>query len=58
MQAEWPKDENILSWDPENMECYWKLCRQYDQYPHIDLEQIDSQSYREYNQALFSELGY
>ncbi|MET1256015.1 hypothetical protein [Aliikangiella maris] len=31
----WPKDDNILSWDPENMEAYWKLCEQYDQYPQL-----------------------
>jgi len=28
-----PKDERVLSWDPENMDKYWSQCQQFDQYP-------------------------
>ncbi|MGX5202492.1 hypothetical protein [Aliikangiella sp. IMCC44632] len=49
MQKQWPKDENILSWDPEHMENYWELCRQYDQYPQISINEKESLS-----QASFS----
>lgn len=28
-----PKDENVFSWDPENMETYWQQCNLYDYYP-------------------------
>ncbi|WP_444998054.1 hypothetical protein [Aliikangiella sp. IMCC44359] len=45
----WPKDENIMSWDPENMEKYWELCRQYDQYPQLELSFEDSVSQQEFN---------
>lgn len=44
MRGFWPKDETIMSWDPENMDKYWAMCQQYDRYPAIDASQIDSES--------------
>lgn len=44
MKSHWPKNENIMSWDPEHMEQYWLLCSQHDQYPQLDLIESDSES--------------
>jgi|GEM_PF-2260970 len=44
MRSEWPKNENIMNWDPENMDKYWELCSRYDQYPQLECSEIDSES--------------
>lgn len=46
MKTNWPKNENIMSWDPEHMELYWLLCSQHDQYPQLDLAESDVESQR------------
>jgi len=28
-----PRDDMLLSWDPENMDKYWSQCEQYDRSP-------------------------
>jgi len=30
MSIQTPRDSEIMSWDPENMETYWQQCRSYD----------------------------
>jgi len=30
MSIQTPRDSDIMSWDPENMETYWQQCRNYD----------------------------
>jgi len=52
MKAYWPKDENVMSWDPENMEKYWAMCQQYDRYPGLDSNQIDKQSSKGFTAGL------
>ncbi|WP_185964418.1 hypothetical protein [Aliikangiella marina] len=44
MQGYWPKDENIMSWDPENMDKYWAMCQKYDKYPKLEPRQIETAS--------------
>ena len=44
MQTLWPRNDNILNWDPENMDKYWELCARYDQYPHLDQSSGDVES--------------
>ncbi len=34
MNARSPRDSEIMSWDPENMETYWRQCRLYDSRPY------------------------
>ena len=29
-----PKDTDIMSWDPENMEAYWAHCARFDKRPN------------------------
>ena len=48
MQNHWPKNENIMNWDPENMDKYWELCSLFDQYPQVELDDIDSESAKEF----------
>jgi hypothetical protein len=38
-----PKDAQLLSWDPENMERYWQQCQQFDQY-NLDLTDSSGQA--------------
>ena len=33
MNALIPKDAEIMSWDPENMDSYWSQCKQVDTRP-------------------------
>ncbi|MDQ7048832.1 MAG: hypothetical protein Q9M92_04525 [Enterobacterales bacterium] len=33
MKTMTPPNSEILNWDPENMETYWKQCRQFDTSP-------------------------
>jgi len=51
MTIQLPKDTDILSWDPEDMDTYWRQCRSYDSRPHDtrsimgnSLNQADSQN--------------
>jgi len=30
MKSYIPKDHRVLSWDPENMDTYWRQCKKFD----------------------------
>ncbi len=46
-----PKDSEIMSWDPENMESYWQQCRRFDTRPILSIRHS-----QEISQAAFSEM--
>lgn len=50
MQQHWPKDEQIFSWDPENMDKYWELCEKYDTFPAFENKDFDVESQQHYRQ--------
>ena len=52
MRAYWPKDENVMSWDPENMDKYWAMCQQYDRYPGLDAREVDRESSRGFSRVV------
>lgn len=39
-----PKNEEVLSWDPENMERYWQQCHQFDSLPLLEEGESDALS--------------
>jgi hypothetical protein len=50
MQTLWPKNDNILNWDPENMDKYWELCSSFDQYPQMDVSASEPESVKGFTQ--------
>lgn len=50
MQQHWPKDEQVFSWDPENMDRYWELCEKYDAFPVLESDVSELESQRQYAQ--------
>lgn len=56
MKSYLPKDELILSWDPENMEKYWLQCQLFDQYALSNKTHNDSLNCDLKSQLAFSEL--
>ncbi len=39
MTIQIPRDSEIMSWDPENMDTYWRQCRKFDTRSMISLRQ-------------------
>lgn len=31
-----PKDDRVFEWDPENMDTYWRQCKQFDEFPKLN----------------------
>lgn len=56
MQTYWPKDDEIFSWDPENMDKYWELCRKFDQASTSDLSTADETSQTEFQKMFVTKL--
>ncbi len=48
MKAYIPNDHRVLSWDPENMEQYWQLCKKYDFVADKNAMQTDLMSQKAY----------
>ena len=51
MAIQIPRDSEIMSWDPENMDTYWQQCRRFDTRPMISIRHSQQLS-----QAAFSEM--
>jgi hypothetical protein len=51
MATQIPRDSEIMSWDPENMETYWQQCRNFDTRPIMSIRQSQDVS-----QAAFSNM--
>ena len=52
MKTYLPKDEQILSWDPENMDKYWEQCQIFDYYPNLDSESCEKISQHEFKKMV------
>ncbi len=47
-----PRDSEIMSWDPENMEAYWLQCRKYDTRSIMSVRQSQEASQAAFNKML------
>ena len=45
-------DSEIMSWDPENMDKYWRQCRHYDTSPLITIRQSQLASQNAFSSKL------
>ncbi|TQV81516.1 hypothetical protein [Aliikangiella coralliicola] len=52
MKTYLPKDEKIMSWDPENMDKYWEQCQTFDCFPDIDCHSREKISQQEFKQMV------
>jgi len=51
-----PKDTEIMSWDPENMDSYWSQCRQVDSRPFDTKSLIGGYGNQCDSQAAFNQM--
>ncbi len=49
MRQYFPRNEQLLSWDPENMERYWELCESYDKPVELDLQSSEVSSQKAFS---------
>lgn len=52
MSIQIPKDSEIMSWDPENIESYWRQCRRFDTRPMMCIRQSEAISQAAFTQML------
>ena len=52
MAIQIPRDSEIMSWDPENMDTYWQQCRRFDTSPMISIRHSQQLSQAAFNQML------
>ena len=52
MAIQIPRDSEIMSWDPENMDTYWQQCRRFDTRSMISIRHSQQISQAAFNQML------
>ena len=48
-----PRDEMLLTWDPENMDKYWSQCKLYDSHPLTEQVYKDGVAANNQSEQLF-----